>query len=87
MLYGSNLVARIARLNTRADELAHEARRLKVSPPNLLTPLELHIYLGALEDAAGKLWDARAVLGKALERIARDEAVRAAGVRLHDWEG
>jgi hypothetical protein len=34
-----------------------------------LTYLELNVYLGALQDGIGRLEEARAELGKALERI------------------
>lgn len=75
MLTVSSIVARLARLNARAEEFASEANRMK----NLETPLtrlEYHLYVGAMLDAAARLWDARAVLEKALERIARDDAIR-----------
>jgi hypothetical protein len=64
------MVARMVRLNTLAQGLGGEVRLWReVAQP--LTYLELKVYLDALQEGIGRLDEARAVLGKALERINR----------------
>jgi hypothetical protein len=70
----SSMVARMARLNTLALGLSREVQ-LWQDTAHPLTYLELKVYLGALQDGIGRLEDARAALSKALDRIAREEAV------------
>jgi hypothetical protein len=60
----------MARLNTLAQGLGCEVGLWReVAHP--LTYLEVKVYLNALQDEIGRLEQARAVLGKALERINR----------------
>lgn len=86
MLTVSSIVARLARLNVRAEEFAAEAARQQQAAADTLLNLREHrIYVDAMQEAAAKLWDARAVLEKALERIARDEDVMR--MRQHEGKG
>jgi hypothetical protein len=68
MLTVSSMVACMVRLNTLARGLSREVQLWRdVAHP--LPYLELKLYLDALQDDIGRLEEARAVLGKALERI------------------
>jgi hypothetical protein len=64
------MVARMVRLSTLGRGLGREVHLWRdIAHP--LTYLELKVYLDALQDGIGRLEEARAVLGKALERINR----------------
>jgi hypothetical protein len=60
----------MVRLNTLAHDLGREVRPWR-DAAHPLTYLELKLYLDALQDGIGRLEEARAVLGKALERLGR----------------
>jgi hypothetical protein len=66
----SSLVARMVRLNTLAQGLGREVGLWRGAAHPLMY-LELKVYLDALQDGIGRLEEAHAVLGKALERIGR----------------
>jgi hypothetical protein len=60
----------MVRLNTLAQGPGREVQLWREAA-HPLTYLELQVYLDALQDGIGRLEEARAVLGKALERIRR----------------
>jgi hypothetical protein len=66
----SSLVARMVRLNTLAQGLGREVQLWR-DAAHPFTYLELKVYLDALQDGIDRLKEARTVLAKALERIAK----------------
>jgi hypothetical protein len=60
----------MVRLKTLAQGLGREVQLWR-DAAHPLTYLERKVYIDALQDGIGRLEEARAVLGKALERIRR----------------